>query len=348
MLLKLVCLFSLIVSCAWPQAIADGTYTVANFGGTLTWDDPYSTNTVGTYVWLWPPNATAAQQWTFTSVGNGYYTVKNGASGLLLDDPYSGTTSGLRIWQYPANGTNAQKWLVTSVGNGFYTVKNLASGLVIDAAGNTQQTYIVQKPSSGSASQHWQIRKNGVSLTPSSLTFPRETLDSTSTAQKATLSNTSNSVLAISSIGISGTNPGDFGYSTLCGTNLAVSASCAMNVTFSPKATGTRTATLQVFDNAQGSPQTVALSGTGTAVGTHTVSLNWTLSTTPGVTLQKIYRCTGSGCTPGTLVGTVGASATSLTDMNVANGTTYVYAATAVDSSGESLMSNTVTTTVPL
>lgn len=37
-----------------------------------------------------------------------------------------------------------------------------------------------------------------------------------------------------------------------------------MSVVFNPSATGTRTATLNVTDNAAGSPQTVPLTGTGT------------------------------------------------------------------------------------
>ncbi len=44
---------------------------------------------------------------------------------------------------------------------------------------------------------------------------------------------------------------------------LAVGASCTINVVFTPGANGARTATLNIADNAAGSPQTVALSGTG-------------------------------------------------------------------------------------
>src|SRR5207248_11560613 len=42
-------------------------------------------------------------------------------------------------------------------------------------------------------------------------------------------------------------------------------ANCSINVTFTPTALGARTGTLSVTDNAGGSPQTVALSGNGTA-----------------------------------------------------------------------------------
>src|SRR5206468_3964315 len=46
---------------------------------------------------------------------------------------------------------------------------------------------------------------------------------------------------------------------------LAANATCTINVTFTPAATGSRSATLTVTDNASNSPQTAGVSGTGTA-----------------------------------------------------------------------------------
>jgi hypothetical protein len=46
---------------------------------------------------------------------------------------------------------------------------------------------------------------------------------------------------------------------------LAAGASCTISATFTPSATGTRSASIQVTDNATGSPQSIALSGTGAA-----------------------------------------------------------------------------------
>src|SRR5208337_657185 len=40
---------------------------------------------------------------------------------------------------------------------------------------------------------------------------------------------------------------------------------CTISVTFKPSASGSRTASVSITDNASGSPQTVSLSGTGTA-----------------------------------------------------------------------------------
>jgi len=71
--------------------------------------------------------------------------------------------------------------------------------------------------------------------------------------------------LTITSIGFTGTNPGDFGQTNNCGASVAAGGSCTINVTFTPTATGSRSATLTVTDNASNSPQTAGVSGTGAA-----------------------------------------------------------------------------------
>src|SRR5438552_1473011 len=86
--------------------------------------------------------------------------------------------------------------------------------------------------------------------------------------QTVTLSNTGTAPLTISGIALGGTNAGDFGQTNNCPlspSTLAASSSCTFNVTFTPTASGTCAASLTVTDNASGSPQTVSLTGTGTA-----------------------------------------------------------------------------------
>src|SRR5437588_2344749 len=76
---------------------------------------------------------------------------------------------------------------------------------------------------------------------------------------------------------------------------LAAGGNCTINVTFTPTASGARTGTLLLADNAAGSPQTVALSGNGTApvVGLAPTSLGFgnqpltTTSTPMTVTLTN-------------------------------------------------------------
>src|SRR5487761_696605 len=110
----------------------------------------------------------------------------------------------------------------------------------------------------------------GVSLLPANLTFAAQNIGPRpSAAQNVTLKNTSAAPLTISSISFTGANPGDFAETNNCplapaGTLNAGNA-CVIAVTFEPAATGQRSAMLSVADNAAPSPQTVGLSGTGTA-----------------------------------------------------------------------------------
>jgi hypothetical protein len=98
-----------------------------------------------------------------------------------------------------------------------------------------------------------------VSLSPAGLTFGDQDLGATSGAQVVTLSNTGTAALSITSIATTG----DFAQTNTCGSSLAAGANCAISVTFTPTATGTRNGTLTITDDAAGSPHTVALSGTG-------------------------------------------------------------------------------------
>jgi hypothetical protein len=100
---------------------------------------------------------------------------------------------------------------------------------------------------------------------PTSLTFSSQQVGTTSGSQLVTLSNGGSTTLNISSIVASG----DFALSTTCGSTLAAGSNCNINVTFSPTLTGTRTGSVTITDDAGDSPQSVSLSGTGTAATTN-------------------------------------------------------------------------------
>jgi hypothetical protein len=103
----------------------------------------------------------------------------------------------------------------------------------------------------------------GVSLAPfSTVTFPATGVGITSAAQTVTLTNNGGVPLVVQSIAITrdfvivpGTNT--------CGSSVAASTACTMQVAFAPTAGGPRSGTLTVTDNAASSPQTLALSGNG-------------------------------------------------------------------------------------
>jgi hypothetical protein len=104
-------------------------------------------------------------------------------------------------------------------------------------------------------------------LTPATLPFGSQTVDVVSAAKTVTFKNNQPKSLTISSIAISGgTAPSDYASSSNCPISpatLGTAQSCTINITLTPSAVGSRTATLTVTHNAPTSPQTVSLTGTG-------------------------------------------------------------------------------------
>ena len=145
----------------------------------------------------------------------------------------------------------------------------------------------------------------GANFNPTSVSFGNQIVGVTSAASTVTLSNNHSVALSISSIGITGTNASDFAQINNCpmGSNtLAAGSSCTISVTFTPGGIGGRSANLTFTDNAAGSPQSVALSGTG-AVAAPVVSLSPTSVSFGSVSVgsssaAQTITLTNSGTTP--------------------------------------------------
>lgn len=98
-------------------------------------------------------------------------------------------------------------------------------------------------------------------LAPSVLTFSNVPLGRSSPPQSVTLTNAGNASLIVGNLQIAG----DYSETNTCPSSLAAGAACTITIIFSPTGQGTRNGSLTISDNAQGSPQTVTLTGTGTA-----------------------------------------------------------------------------------
>jgi len=104
------------------------------------------------------------------------------------------------------------------------------------------------------------------SVSPTSLTFASTVSGSTSPSQTVVVTNTGNAPLVLPnpSATITGPNQADFSaVSSACdGQSVAANANCSITVTFHPSASaGSEAATLQIMNNAAGSPQLVQLTG---------------------------------------------------------------------------------------
>ena len=159
----------------------------------------------------------------------------------------------------------------TSVGSSLATVSVLDS-----AVGNPQQYAL-----SGAGIAPPPLTPV-VTLNPAgTFNLPGTTTQGTTAApQNLTVSNTGTGPLHVTAIGVSGLNAGDFSVS---GSNclaaaVAAGASCSVPVTFAPLASGIRTTTLTITDDAGNSPQMVTLNATAVPAATIAAAAGATLS----------------------------------------------------------------------
>jgi hypothetical protein len=167
----------------------------------------------------------------------------------------------------------------------------------------------------------------GFSISPSTLNFGSVTLGSTG-VQPLTISAQGANV-TISGIGSSNSQ------FALAGTALPLTInagqSLTLDVTFSPSTAGSATGSLTFTTSASQTQAVEALSGIG-ASPQSSVSLSWNPSTST-VVGYNVYRGTAVGSY--SRINPALDSTTTYTDSTVVSGTTYYYAATAVNSSGQ-------------
>ena len=118
-------------------------------------------------------------------------------------------------------------------------------------------------------------------------------------------------------------------------------------ITFTPAGTGSASGSVSFTSNASNSPTVETFTGVGTPPPQHSVNLSWTASTSQNISGYNIYRGIKSGG-PYSKINPVLNASTVYTDTTVADGQTYYYVATAVNSSNEeSAYSNQTTAVIP-
>jgi len=184
-------------------------------------------------------------------------------TGRVPSDPAGSMESEASIIEGTGSETGGYRW-------GDYTA------MQVDPSDDCTFWYVDQyEPSNGT--YNWSTRigsfvftgcsgsggSPSISFNPTSLKWGKVLVGHTGVAKNVTVTNTGTATLDISNIAASG----DFALAPsgtkACGSTLAASASCIQRVTFTPTQKGTRTGNLTFTDNAPGSPQNVALSGTG-------------------------------------------------------------------------------------
>ena len=266
------CLSTLAASQSCTLSIAFRPTTFATVSATLVATDsgyqsPQSIPLVATII---PPRPTlnfspASLVFPVTALGT-----TSAAMPITVSNTSSTATSDISSYFFA--GTNATEFALAS--------KTCLSTL---APGASCTLSIIFKPSiTGPASATFSATDDGanaaqsVSLTgttaappaitfsPASLTFPATNVGATSAPQILTVSNTSSSVMKVNSYLFSGTNASEFSLlSKTCSTSLPANSSCTLTIVFKPTTTGAASASLIATDDAVGSPQSIALTGTG-------------------------------------------------------------------------------------
>jgi hypothetical protein len=294
--------------------------TSANFGETNNCNGSVAAGGSCTISVTFTPTSAGALSGTLTisdNASNSPQKVSLTGTGLnpvpTLNSPLSpsSATAGGAAFTLTVSGTN---FITSSVvqwnGTGLTTTYASSTQLTatvpasdIAAAGTASVTVFNPSPGGGTSNAlSFTITKSlpVVTFSASSVSFGNQLLGTTSPLQTDTLTNTGAVSLTIASVVLAGTNPGDFGKSadTCSGATVIPSGSCALGVTFTPTASGTRTASLTITDTASNSPQSVVLSGTGIAVSLSAKALSFGAQVVDSSSAPKTVTVKNLGSTP--------------------------------------------------
>jgi hypothetical protein len=215
------------------------------------------------------------QSMALTGTGNGIPKVSLAPASLTFPTTALGVTSahkGVQIKNTGAGGLD----ISSMVASGDFAVTN--SCPYVSPSGSCSFTVTFTPTATGARTGTILITDNApnspqtvtltgtgtsVEFSKATVAFAKRTVGTTSPPQMVALTNVGTAVLNITSVGIAGTDPADFAQTNTCSSPVNPGANCSISVTFTPTATGSRTATISVVDDGGGSPQTVKLDGTG-------------------------------------------------------------------------------------
>jgi hypothetical protein len=213
-----------------------------------------------------------------------YLTYSSSAQILTLKNTGSGT---LNLSAITLGGANPSSYSQTSTCGATLAVSVSCTISVIfkpTVAGTVAATLSLANNAAGTLSSVALTGKAvaqlpAVTLSASTLSFPITAVNPStgfaySPAQAITLTNSGTVALNLTSITLSGANPGSFTQVSNCPASLAVSSSCTALVQFAPTALGSQSATLVFTDNASSATQPVFLSGTGVSAPAMSLSLS--------------------------------------------------------------------------
>jgi Cep192 domain 4/HYDIN/CFA65/VesB-like, Ig-like domain len=307
-------------------------------------------------------NSLVSYQMTGTGVASSGGTLSATPSSVSFGSAPLGSSVSQAV-QLKNTGTASVTISAESSTNSAFALKGITIPTVL-AAGATKNCTLVFTPTvigtvsgstkitSNASNSSLTLALNGsgiaasrtLTATPTSVNFGNESVGSANTLS-VSLKNTGNSSITVSSVSVTATDVVAGG--GISGATLAPGQSATLTVTFAPKQAEAVSGSVKISSNATGSPMSLGVTGAGVAATGHSVTLTWAASTSPNISGYNVYRATGlTGAYSKLTAAPV--SGLQFTDTSVVSGETYVYAVTAVNSSGaESSHSTPETVVVP-
>ena len=258
---------------------------------------------------------------TVTATGAGF-SAKGGASANL--DPNGTATVSVTFSPTAGGAVQGTLSISSNASNSVVQIPLSATGVV--------------KSSTAAEPEPSQLTASATSVAFGSVTV------GTPVTKTINLTNSGGANITISGVSITGAA---FKASGGSNATLTPNSSVTISVSFDPTSAALAQGTLSISSNASNAALSIPLTGTGTAAPAvqHSVALNWQPSESQ-VTGYFVYRGASASTTSRLFVAAI--TATTYTDTSVADGQTYYYAVTSVDSNNvESAPSNEISVTIP-
>jgi len=290
-------------------------------------------------------------------------TLSSNPTTLSFGNVTDGSNQSLSATVTNTGGSNVTISTATISGIGF-TLSGISTPLTVNAGQSTTFTVKFAPTTAGAASGTVTISSNAsnptltvslsgtgtsavgtLSISPSTLNLGSVTVGNSGSATgqltasgasvTVTAATTNNSVFSIGGLSLPVT--------------IAAGKSVSFTITFSPTTSGTANGTLTVTSNASPTTSTESLTGTGAAASTHSVNLSWNASTSSNISGYNIYRALyTTSCGSYSKINTLLNTTTLYTDSTVANGSSYCYYATAVNTSSQESGASNIATNVQI
>lgn len=275
-----------------------GTLTISN-NGFFNSVTTVALSGTGTAISLTGAPVNFGNQLKNTTSATKNVTVKNnGSTAILMGTITLNETTDFAIASNtcPASGQNLAAKASCVIGLTFTpTTTGPKKGAVIINDNDPTSPQIIGLSGTGTSN---------VSLAPSAISFAATAVGTSSAVTKVTLTNKTGVSVTLSTPAITVTGPFVNAASTTCTNGLVIASlgTCIINVQFKPTAVGYASGTLSVSDTDVTSPQTVALSGTGTALRFTPASINFG-TVTKGQQVSSTVSLTNAGATAVTIAG---------------------------------------------